>query len=367
MSKATTATGRSGSFKSLTEMVQLAQANLPRESWDYLMGGADTETTLKRNRLSIDSLQFRPRVMHDVHKVSVATSLLGQDMRIPVFLPPIGSVQLFEEGGGASVAKGAAEFGTLQILSSVCTPDYESVANASAAAKVYQLYLMGDQGWMDDIIARTLELGYVGFCLTADTQVYSRRERDILKGWRPPSGSSALQSDFGHQARMNWETVAHIKEKFDIPLWVKGINTADDASRAIDAGVDVVYVSNHGGRQLDHGRGCIDSLPEVVAAVDDRAPVVVDGGFLRGADVVKALCRGATAVGMGRLEGLAMAAGGVPGIVRALELVEQELVTTMALMGAASLDELNPAFLEAAASVVAPHVLSAFPLLDEAY
>lgn len=358
---------RSGTFKSLTEMVQLAQANLSRETWDYLMGAADSETTLKRNRLSIDSLQFRPRVMHDVHEVSVATSLLGQELRIPVFLPPIGSVQLFEEGGGASVAKGAADFGTLQILSSVCTPSYEAVANASPASKVYQLYLMGDQGWMDDIIARSLELGYVGFCLTADTQVYSRRERDILKGFRPPSGSSALQDDFGYQARMNWETVAHIKEKFDIPVWVKGINRADDAARAIDAGVDVVYVSNHGGRQLDHGRGCIDSLPEVVAAADGQAPVVVDGGFLRGADVVKALCRGASAVGMGRLEGLAMAAGGAQGIVRALELVEHELKITMALMGAASLDELNPAFLEAAQSVVPPHALSAFPLLNEGY
>ena len=145
------------------------------------------------------------------------------------------------------------------------------------------------------------------------------------------------------------------------------MNTADDASRAVDAGVDVIYVSNHGGRQLDHGRGCIDSLPEVAAAVDERAPVVVDGGFLRGADVVKALCRGASAVGMGRLEGLAMAAGGAAGIVRALELVEHELVTTMALMGAASLDELNPGFLEAAQAVVPPHALSAFPLLAEDY
>jgi len=354
-------------FSSLTEMVHLARERLPQNSWDYLMGAADTETTLKRNRLSIDALQFRPRVLRDVHEVTASTELLGHELRIPVFLPPIGSVQLFEEGGGASVARGAARFGTMQILSSVCTPDYEAVANASAAPKVYQLYLMGDTGWMDDIIGNAMELGYTGFCLTADTQVYSRRERDILKRWRPPSGSSAIESDFGYQARMSWDTVAHIKETFDIPLYVKGINTADDAARAVDAGVDVVYVSNHGGRQLDHGRGCIDSLPEVAAAVDQQVPVLVDGGFLRGADVVKALCRGATAVGMGRLEGLAMAAGGADGIVRALEIVEQEIVTTMALMGAASLDELNPAFLEAATAAVDPHVLSAFPLLDEGY
>jgi len=333
-------------FSSLTEMVHLARERLPQNSWDYLMGAADTETTLKRNRLSIDALQFRPRVLHDVHEVTASTELLGHELRIPVFLPPIGSVQLFEEGGGASVARGAARFGTMQILSSVCTPDYEAVANASAAPKVYQLYLMGDTGWMDDIIGNAMELGYSGFCLTADTHI---------------------ESDFGYQARMSWDTVAHIKETFDIPLYVKGINTADDAARAVDAGVDVVYVSNHGGRQLDHGRGCIDSLPEVAAAVDQQVPVLVDGGFLRGADVVKALCRGATAVGMGRLEGLAMAAGGADGIVRALEIVEQEIVTTMALMGAASLDELNPAFLEAATAAVDPHVLSAFPLLDQGY
>jgi len=356
-----------GKFGSLTEMVHLARASLSRDSWDYLMGAADTETTLKRNRLSIDSLQFRPRVLHDVREVSIATELIGQPLRMPVILPPIGSVQLFEKGGGASVAQGAESFGTMQILSSVCTPDYEAVANASAAAKVYQLYLMGDQGWMDDVIARSIELGYVGFCLTADTQVYSRRERDILKRWRPPSGTSVVESDFSYQASMNWDTIAHIKEKFDIPLLVKGINRTDDAARAVDAGVDVVYVSNHGGRQLDHGRGCIDSLPEVVAAVDGRAPVVVDGGFLRGSDVVKALCRGATAVGMGRLEGLAMAAGGAAGIVRALELVEHEIKTTMALMGAANLGELNPDFLERSEATVAPHVLSAFPLLEDGY
>ena len=354
-------------FTSLTEMVHMARASLSRNSWDYLMGGADTETTLKRNRLSIDCLQFRPRVLNDVREVSVETQLLGHSLRMPVFLPPIGSVQLFEAGGGASVALGAEAFGTMQILSSVCLPSYEEVASVGAAPKVYQLYLMGDQGWMDDIIARSIELGYVGFCLTADTQVYSRRERDILKRWRPPSGSSAVQSDFGYQAGMSWETVSHIKEKFDIPLIVKGINRSEDAARAVEAGVDVVYVSNHGGRQLDHGRGCIDSLPEVVAAVDGRVPVVVDGGFLRGADVVKALCRGATAVGMGRLEGLAMAAGGAAGIVRALELVEQEIKTTMALMGAAGLGDLKPDFLETAPVVQAPHAVSAFPLLDDDY
>ena len=122
---------------------------------------------------------------------------------------------------------------------------------------------------------------------------------------------------------MNWETVLHIKRTFDIPLVLKGIQRADDALRAIDAGVDVIYVSNHGGRQLDHSRGCLDVLREVTKVVQDRVPVVVAGGFLRGADVIKGLCYGATAIGMGRLLGLAMAAGGPSTVVRALEILEQ--------------------------------------------
>ena len=125
-------------------------------------------------------------------------------------------------------------------------------------------------------------------------------------------------------------------------MWLKGINTADDARRAVDHGVDVVYVSNHGGRQLDHGRGCIDALPEVAAAVDRRVPIVVDGGFMRGTDVIKGLARGATAVGVGRLEALAMAAGGAPAVTRALELLEVEIRTNMALLGVRSVEELEP-------------------------
>jgi len=352
-------------FRSLTEIAQAAQRNLDRESWDYLTGGADSETTLKRNRHSIDCLQFRPRVLSDVSDVQVGTQLLGNPLRMPVILPPIGSLQLFEEGGGASVAQAAQAYGTLQFVSSVTQPDFKTVAAASSCPKVFQLYLMGDQGWMDDLIAQAVEHGYVGFCLTADTQVYSRRERDLLKRWTPPSGSAAGATDFSYQARMSWDTVAHIKENFDIPLVVKGINTADDANRAVSAGVDVVYVSNHGGRQLDHSRGAIDSLPEVAAAVDGRVPVVVDGGFMRGADVLKALCLGADIVGMGRLEGLALAAGGAAALEQALGLVEQELKTNMGLLGASRLDELNPGLLEAAAAVTPPHVLSALPLLDQ--
>ena len=354
-------------FRSLTEMVQLAQKHLERGDWDYLVGAADTEASLRRNRAAVESWVFKPRILNDVSAVSVESELLGSAMRIPVVLPPIGSVQAFEAGGGISVARAAKDYGILQILSSSCSPDYEAVAQGVPGPRIYQLYLTGDQDWMDDHIRRAIDAGYTGFCLTADTQVYSRRERDVMKGYVPMSGrsASAANGDFSHQASMTWETIAHIKDTHDIPLIVKGVMHEDDAARCVEAGVDVIYVSNHGGRQLDHAMACIDALPQVSQAVAGRVPVVVDGGFMRGADVVKGLCLGADFVGMGRFEGLAMAAGGYTGLMRGLKILEQEIRISMALLGAPDLASLNSSLLQRAQPMAQPSVLSAFPLLDD--
>lgn len=351
----------------LHEIIRQARRNLDQGSWDYLVGGADSESALRRNRGGLDSWVFKPRILNDVSHVTTATQLLGVDLKIPVVLPPIGSIQVFEESGGAGVARAAEEFGVLQILSSVCAPDFESLAEMVPGPRIYQLYLVGDEAWMDDVIARAVAAGYTGFCLTADTQTYSRRERDILKRYVPLSGRRTGGGDFNAQASMTWDTVAHIKEKFDIPLVIKGVAVGEDAARCVEAGVDVVYVSNHGGRQLDHTRACIDALPEVVAAVDGRVPVIVDGGFMRGADVVKGLCLGASAVGMGRFEALAMAAGGSEALVTALKILEHEIKTTMALAGINSLEQLTPDLLTREQPLAAPHVLSAFPFLEEGY
>ncbi|HEX2465780.1 MAG TPA: alpha-hydroxy acid oxidase, partial [Thermoanaerobaculia bacterium] len=246
----------------LQELVRAARTNLDQNTWDYLVGGAETETTLRRNRQAIDSLALRSRILRDVSAVRTEIELLGHRLRIPVFLPPIGSVQVFSAGGGATVARAAERFGTLQFLSSVCLPELEEVAAASKAPKVYQLYLLGDTAWMEERIRRAIAAGYTAFCLTADTQVYSRRERDMLKRYIPGSGrQAAAVGDFIWQARMTWDTVKRIKDGFDIPLVIKGIATAEDAGLALEHGVDVLYVSNHGGRQLDQGRGSIDVLP----------------------------------------------------------------------------------------------------------
>jgi isopentenyl diphosphate isomerase/L-lactate dehydrogenase-like FMN-dependent dehydrogenase len=350
-------------FQTIHEIIKAAKLRLNQTSWDYLIGGTETETTLKRNRLAIDSKALLPRVLNDVSSVDTSGSILGQPLDIPVMLAPIGSLQIFAEGGGATATKAAEESGILSIASSVCTPTIEEIASASDAPKIYQLYVRGDDKWVDDILRRVIDSGYVGFCLTVDTAVVSRRERDISKRVVPTS-QPTTPGDFNFQARLNWADVERIKSKFDIPLVLKGINHVSDATKAIELGVDVIYVSNHGGRQLDQGVGSLDVLPSIVAEVAGRAEVAVDGGFYRGTDIVKAISLGANAVGLGRLEGWALAAGGAPALVRCLQILKHEIAETMALCGVTSSSELDPTFVVDAPAVVDPDVFSAFPLLD---
>ena len=362
----------SAEFKTLQEIVKRARAQLPRGEWDFVIGAAETETSMKRNRLAFERLALKARVLNDVSAINLRRKLLGTDLRIPVLLAPIGSLQGFEKGGGLSAAQAAESFGTIKILSSACKPDFETVARECAGDKIYQLYLMGDESWMMDIIARTEAAGYKAFCLTVDTQVHSRRERDVLKDWvsmsaRGPDGKPLPPPAVTLQPSMDWKLVRRIKERFKIPLVLKGIACAEDAELAVQHGVEVMYVSNHGGRQLDQARASLDTLPEVVHGARGRATIIFDGGILRGTDVLKALALGADAVGIGRLEALAMAAGGARAVVRMLELLEHEMRLNLALMGLSSIDQLTPDCVIPAEPVGLPHVLSGFPLLNEDY
>jgi glycolate oxidase len=198
---------------------------------------------------------------------------------------------------------------------------------------------------------------------TVDTAIYSRRERDIIKRYIPAARRTA--SGFEFQASMSWELVEWFKARYKMPLILKGIATAEDAQLAVERGVEVVYVSNHGGRQMDHGRGSIDVLPEVVKVVAGKAEVVVDGGFMRGGDVLKALALGANAVGIGRLYGFGLAAAGEAGVHRVLEILEDEIALNMGLLGVTRLDQLTPSHLHPAPLVRMEHpVRHAFPFLD---
>jgi isopentenyl diphosphate isomerase/L-lactate dehydrogenase-like FMN-dependent dehydrogenase len=351
-------------FLTLQEIVAAARARLAPGPWSYLIGGAETETTVRRNRQALDSIAFRPRVLRDMSRIDCAAPFLGRRMRLPVMLAPIGGLESIVEGGAAAAARGAAQFGVPQMLSSVCQPGLEATAAAADAVRVFQLYVRGDDAWVDDHVRRALDHGYAAFCLTVDVAMYSRRERDLvgrfIKPWRAtaPAGSA-------FQSGLSWDQVKRFKEKHAVPLILKGIATAEDAQIAVQHGVEVIYVSNHGGRQLDHGLGSMTVLPQVVAAVAGRAEVWVDGGFMRGTDVVKAVALGAKTVGLGRLPCLGLAAAGTPGLVRVLEILEDEVRTCLGLLGVASFAELTPQHLTAAPPVSEASVLSAFPLLGE--
>jgi isopentenyl diphosphate isomerase/L-lactate dehydrogenase-like FMN-dependent dehydrogenase len=349
-------------FLNLHEIVAKARQNLNQNDWDYIVGGVESETTLRRNRMALDQVAFRPRVLRDVSKVDASVNEFGRKLRLPVVLAPVGSLESFHPLGATSVVRGVGEFGAGHMLSSVCDPGLEELAAAAPdALRLFQLYVRGDEAWVDDHAERAIAHGYAAFCMTVDTAHYSRRERDIAKRF-VTAGRRRVQGR-AYQAALDWRTVERIKRKFKIPLILKGIATAEDTRVALDHGVDWIYVSNHGGRQLDHGRGSLDVVPEVVEAAAGRAKVMVDGSICRGSDIVKAIAMGANLVGMGRMQCYALAAAGQAGVVRLLELLEDEVQRCLGLLGVASFAELDRSYLHAAAPANPPHVLSAFPLL----
>jgi isopentenyl diphosphate isomerase/L-lactate dehydrogenase-like FMN-dependent dehydrogenase len=357
--------GLEAQFQTQHEFIKAAKMKLNPMIWDYLVGATETETTLRRNRAALDAIALRPRVLRDVSKIDLTSTFLGhkKKLRLPVMLAPVGSLESFDPLGGITVAKAAAQFGVPLLLSSVTTQEMEPVRAAADGYQIFQLYVRGDDAWIDERVKHAVDCGFDAFCITVDTAVYSRRERDIAKRFAKPwrQNLSGVQM----QAALSWKNVEHFKKSHKIPLILKGIGTAEDARLAVEHGVEVVYVSNHGGRQLDHGRGSMDVLPEVLDAIDGKARVIVDGSISRGTDVVKAIAMGADAVAVGRLFCYALAACGQAGVVRMLEILEDEMISAMGLSGVTKLEDLNRSYLHMNAPLVAqPHVHSAFPLLD---
>ena len=278
-------------------------------------------------------------------------------------LAPIGSIESFTPGGAATAAKGAARFGVPQMLSSACNPGLEATAQAADTLRIFQLYVRGDDAVVDDWVRRARDHGYRAFCLTVDSAYYSRRERDLARRFVKPWRAAATGLEY--QRGLSWDQVKRFKDVHpDLPLVLKGIATAEDADIACRHGVEVVYVSNHGGRQLDHGRGSLAVLPEVVRAVGGRARVWVDGGFVRGTDIVKGIALGAEVVGLGRIACMGLAAAGDSGLVRVLELLEEEVRVCLGLLGVTRFDELDESYLSPETPVAPASVVSAFPLLD---
>lgn len=348
-------------FVTNEEIIRAARRKLDQAAWHYLVGGSESETTMRRNRLAFDRIAFRPRVLRDVSKIDTSTTFLGQLLRMPVMLAPVGTMQVFHPGGGATAGEAAGEFGTMQVVSSATEPSLEEGAAAGSSPKVYQLYVRNDLATVADVVRRAKDAGYVGFCITVDLAVYSRRERPLIGRSTAQRDRALLGQSF--LARLDWRNAGLIKEMTDaagLPLLVKGIATPEDAMLAVEHGVDVIWVSNHGGRQLDHGRGTLDMLPGIVEAVGSRAGIVVDGGIQRGGDVLKALALGAQAVAIGKLQGWGLGAAGKDGLVRVLEILEDEMISAMGLLGVTSVDQLDASYLRKAEPVTSPHEMSAW-------
>lgn len=336
-------------WQTTAEIVRAARAKLPQYLWDYAAGGAESETTLRRNRAAFDRIAFQPRVLRGVAGRDTSTTFLGHDLSLPVMLAPVGGVGHYTPDGALACARVAQRVGTATFVSTMSTPALEDVRAGAEGPLVFQVYVRGDRQWLEGFVRRIERSGYDAICLTVDSAAYGRRERDLQNRYlarqshgRPnladlPAGDRARDD---YQAALTWEDLAWLRDATRLPLILKGVMSPEDARLAVEHGVDVVYVSNHGGRQLDHAPATMDMLPDVVEAVQGRAEVVVDGGFMRGTDVLKALALGARAALIGRLMVWGLAAGGEPGLECALGLLKTQISTSMANIGVRTVAEL---------------------------
>lgn len=335
-------------FSTIGGIIAQARQTLTPDVWDYLMGGAGSEATLRRNDLALDRIALLPAMMRDVREATINTSLLGLPMALPVFPAPIGSLDLFDPEGSAASVKAAGAAGTLCCVGLLCHPDFTTVTAHRAGPLMLQLYIRGDLEWLKDVVSRAENAGYDALVLTADSAIYARRDRDLANGYaarRAVDRVSAIGPQDAqarrYQAGLDWQMFEQLREMTRLPIILKGVMRPSEAVQAIEMGADAIYVSNHGGRQLDHAPAAIEQLPHITRVVDGRIPVIVDGGFMRGADVVKAIACGASAVAIGKLQGLALASGGADALAQCLDLLGREIADTLRLVGCTSLQELD--------------------------
>jgi len=347
-------------YVSNEELIREARRRLPQGAWDYLVGGSESETTLRRNRRAFDRVAFRPRILVDVSKIDTSVNFLGHKLRIPAILAPIGSLQVFDPEGALAVTRAATEFGIMHCVSTATLPALEETSAATKTPKIFQLYVHGDDKWVEDLIRRVKDADYKGFALTVDVAHYSRRERPMITRYQPPTRRIGTAPERRWQASLTWDTMDRIRDLAGLPFMLKGVQTAEDAEIAVQHGVDYIWVSNHGGRQIDHGLGSLDTLPEIAQAVGGKAKIIVDGGVQRGSDILKAVALGADVVALGRLQGWGLAAGGQAGVVRMLEILEDELISAMGLTGLTSIDQVTPKYVCHAEPVTDAHEMSSW-------
>ena len=337
----------------------IAREMLPPPIFDYYAGAADDEVTLSENRLAFRRLRLRYRVLVDVSERDMRTEILGVPMEAPIILAPTALHRMAHDEGERATARAAASEGLLMTLSSIASVTMEDVAAAAPdGRRWFQVYHFSDRAQTERLLQRAHDAGYEALVLTVDAPLLGRRERDLRHPFEIPEGVTGVHFGdprtadadsplhaFIDQPSINWTDLAWIRAVTPLPLLLKGVVREDDAKRALDEGIDGLWVSNHGGRQLDTSVPTADALPEVVSAAQGRVPVIVDGGVRRGTDVLKALALGADAVAIGRPQLWGLAAAGEEGVRAVLQLLKAELSLAMALAGCPTLADIDASLL----------------------
>ncbi len=370
------------------DLRRLAKRRLPQVVFDYLDGGAEDEVTLRENCRVFEQLTFRPRYAVAMPKTDLRARVLGTELAFPAILAPVGYSRLMHPAGEIAAASAAGSAGLIYTLSTISAHKLENVRAASTGPVWYQLYIVGGREVAEAGIERAQRAGFSALVVTIDTPVAGMRERDPRNGMKellsgsilsklpflpqmlarpgwltsflldgavpqleniviPGQGPMPLMDVTAALAKafVTWEDFRWLRKVWTGPILVKGLLTGDDARRAVDEGAAAVIVSNHGGRQLDGAPATLRALPEVVAAVNGQAEVLMDGGIRRGSDIVKAICLGACAVLIGRAYAYGLAAAGHAGVTRALEILRTDVERTLLLIGCPSISALNASYL----------------------
>lgn len=358
----------------------MARRRLPRMVFDYIDGAADDELTLMRSIQAFQEIELVWDALVDVATIDTSTTIMGQAMRLPFFISPTAASRLFHpRGGEIAVARAAQRAGVVYSTSSIASTTLEDIAAATDGPRWFQVYVWKDRALVAETLARAKAAGFTGVILTVDVPVAGNRERDPANrftippqvNWHTASQTLARPgylwdlmttpaigpANFMHMAvdggvielinqqfdrTVTWRDAQWLRDTWGGKFAVKGIATPADAKRCVEVGADAVWITNHGGRQLDTAPATIDTLPGIADAVRGDAEIILDGGVRRGGDIVKALALGANAVAIGRAYLWGLAAGGEAGVSRAIEILESELKRTMALLGRARIADLKP-------------------------